>query len=285
MALSRTAWFGMVVSTLLFCVFGCADQSHATTDGSTYISSTTDDGSPPSRSAARCMKPEIEIGSPALARVLGSARVQLFFTAPQLYGPDASALDRELDALAERTLASNELDWSTCMTSSPLGLECPVWDVETECARTQSGKVVSVVCINRLSEAEHADVLRPSVSYSSINALRCGESLRVLDFEKDLCPSWHCLSELSESLVRAGIRGESLGAISSGTKEILGRFYLAEGHIVFLFGSSSIDNLDYDNRFMFGYNVVALTYAEFLLVAPAAVGVLREAGLMPIVGG
>lgn len=283
--MSRIAWFGMVVSTLLLCVFGCANPSRATTDGSTFVVSTANSGSPSSRNAARCMKPEIEIGSPALARVLGSARVQLFFTAPQLYGRDAPALDRELDALAERTLASNELDWSACVTSSPLGLECPVWDVETECARTQSGKVVSVVCINRLSDAEYANVLRPSVSYSSINALRCGESLRVLDFEKDLCPSWHCLSELSESLVRAGIRAESLGAIPSEAKEILRRFYLAERHIVFLLGNSSIDNLDYDDRFMFGYNVVALTYAEFLLVAPAAVGVLREAGLMPIVGG
>ena len=189
-------------------------------------------------------------------------------------------MERELDKIARGTLDARERDWKECQTASPLGLICPPWKIETECKAVVAGKVLSMVCVNRLTDSPD---VRPNVDYNAANAIKCSNSIRIVDFEKDLCPSWRCLNELHRALIDKGLRGRPLGAESSRVvvKKIAEHFLLADDHIVFLLGQLSLDNLDYDNRFVVGYNVIALPYADFVKVAPGALGLLRATDLAP----
>ena len=133
-----------------------------------------------------------------------------------------------------------------------------------------------MACIHRLTDAPD---VRPSVTYDAVNLVRCGDEARLLDLEKDVCPSWACLDALRNALVGAGLRRDALPPDASKVKDALGRFHLSAEHIVFFLGDASTDNLEFDERFLFGYNVAALPYSELARAAPGSDALLRRLGL------
>lgn len=227
-----------------------------------------------------CTKPDLEATLPATMKRLGSGPVQLSFSAPRLLGRDAPVLEQQVDSIAKQILANREREWKECPTASPLGYECFPWNIESKCEAVAAGSVFSIICMNRLSD-EHS--VRPIVDYKAVHASTCGGTLRILGFEKDLCPSWKCLDTLHEVFLTKGLEGKPLGAESSHAKleAITQQFYFTNDHIVFLMGDVGIGKLDYDDRFLFGYNIIALTHADMVRVSPEALSFLREVGLAP----
>jgi hypothetical protein len=149
-----------------------------------------------------CTKPDVEVSPPPTVKVLGSAAtVQLFFSVPQLRGRDASVLERQLGAVAKEIFITRDREWKECQIPSPLGLTCPPWKIDTECDLGESTKVFSMVCINRLTDSP---LVRPSVDYRAVNAIRCGNRLRILLRRAKV--RLHVLREKSTAAIEAAYR-------------------------------------------------------------------------------
>lgn len=226
-----------------------------------------------------CTRPELTVTAPGPPVSLGSPPVQLSFAAPQFSGRDAVNLEQRLDTLAQEILANRRKEWKECPTASPLQLECFQWKIGTTCDVVELGSVLSVVCTNRLSDEYPA---RPVVDYSAVHATRCDGSLIFPSFEKELCPAWSCLDRLHETFLRNGLEDSPvLNESSRATfKSMIQQFYFTKTHVVFLLGEHASVRLRYDERFEYGYNVLAVTYADMLHASPKAFEFLQSVGLV-----
>lgn len=228
----------------------------------------------PSRNVA-CTRPDLTVAGQAAVASLGSPPVQLSFEGPLFRGRDAQDMDAKLNSLAKQILATREREWKECSTASPMHFDCFQWKISTTCELVEIGTLFSVVCINRLADEYPGS---RAIDYAAVHVTRCEGSLIFPSFEKALCPEWNCLDELHKVFLRNGLEDSPALNESSRAnfKSISQQFYFTQTHIVFLLGEHANVKFRYDERFKFGYRIVAVPYTDMLRISPKAIDFLRS---------
>lgn len=204
---------------------------------------------------------------------VGKAPVQGQLVYSKLGGLDGSSIERHLLDKVRSEMAAHEKGRLAC---TRIDEHCSEWNVETKCVLQPHPKLATIVCSHRLTASGETHV---ELTHSTLNFMRCGDTLRYIRFEIDVCPAMVCLPRLQEALVRQRLSGPdqtTLGGLNGEQlASALEAFVFDGGEILFLMGDKAGNSLDVDDRFEW-WNVATLPLSELVRVAPSSAALVAE---------